>query len=349
MSHILAAAQLGRPVFRNAASRRTCAQAVRGEAGCWGQTFRSLLFWVALLAVAGGPRTASLAAPVQESGGRANGSLRAGEARTFSGIEFVWIPAGTFRMGSAASSEEISRRFGGEARFYGIEHPQHTVTLTKGYWLGRYPVLNEQWEPFIKATGYRTQAEREGWGLGYDRKIGHSNKTEGLTWREPGYPIQPRQPVVMVSWDDAQAFLRWLSGKGDGAYRLPTEAEWEYACRAGTTTAFNFGDDVARVGDYAWIGANSGYTTHLAGQKRPNAWGLYDMHGNVWDWCQDWLGDYPSGAVLDPAGGTSGEIRVIRGGSWHSPAGYCRSAMRRYYSPDSRNISLGFRVVREQK
>ena len=247
--------------------------------------------------------------------------LAGGEARTFSGIEFVWIPAGTFRMGSAASSEEISRRFGGKARFYGIEHPQHTVTLTKGYWLGRYPVLNEQWEPFIKATGYRTQAEREGWGLGYDRKIGHSNKTEGLTWREPGYPIQPRQPVVMVSWDDAQAFLRWLSGKGDGAYRLPTEAEWEYACRAGTTTAFNFGDDVARVGDYAWIGANSGYTTHLAGQKRPNAWGLYDMHGNVWDWCQDWLGDYPSGAVLDPAGGTSGEIRVIRGGSWHSPAG----------------------------
>ena len=180
------------------------------------------------------------------------------------------------------------------------------MTLTKGFWLGCYPVLNEQFEPFVKATGYRTEAEREGWGYGYDKKIGHSNKVNGLTWRNPGYTIEPGQPVVMVSWNDAQAYIQWLNGRGEGMYRLPTEAEWEYACRAGTTTAFSFGDDASRLGEYAWFGDNAGYTTHVAGQKKPNAWGVYDMHGNVWDWCQDWLGDYPSGAVVNPSGPGSG-------------------------------------------
>jgi formylglycine-generating enzyme required for sulfatase activity len=261
-------------------------------------------------------------------------------------IEFVWIPAGTFQMGSQPSSEAIARAYGGEARFFKVEHPQHQVTLTKGFWMGRYPVLNEQFEIFVKSTGYQTEAEREGWGLGYDKKIGHSNRVNGLTWRNPGYPIEPRQPVVMVSWNDAQAYIQWLNGRGEGMYRLPTEAEWEYACRAGSTTAFSFGDDASRLGEHAWWGENSGYTTHLAGQKKPNAWGVYDMHGNVWDWCQDWMGDYPSGAVVDPIGARSSQDRVLRGGSWHSPAVYCRSANRRTYSPESRNISLGFRLVR---
>ena len=273
-------------------------------------------------------------------------ALKPGTARSFSGIEFVWIPAGTFQMGSQPRSAAIVHAYGGEESLFKVEHPQHQVTLTKGFWLGRYPVLNEQFELFVKATGYRTEAEREGWGYGYDKKIGHSNKVNGLTWRNPGYTIELGQPVVMVSWNDAQAYLQWLNGRGKGRYRLPTEAEWEYACRAGSTTAFSFGDDASQLGEYAWFGDNAGYTTHLAGQKKPNAWGVYDMHGNVWDWCQDWLGDYPSGAVVNPSGPGSGQDRVLRGGSWHSPVVYCRSANRRYYGPQARNISLGFRLVR---
>ena len=249
-------------------------------------------------------------------------------------------------MGSQSRSVSIVHAYGGDEKLFRIEHPQHPVTLTKGFWLGRYPVLNEQFEPFVKATGYRTEAEREGWGYGYDQKMGHSNKVKGLTWRKPGYTIEPGQPVVMVSWNDALAFIQWLNGRGEGLYRLPTEAEWEYACRAGSTTAFSFGDDASRLGEYAWFGDNAGYTTHVAGEKKPNAWGVYDMHGNVWDWCQDWLGDYPSGAVVNPSGPSSGQVRVLRGGSWHSPVVYCRSANRRYYDPQARNISLGFRLVR---
>ncbi len=209
-------------------------------------------------------------------------------------------------MGSQASSEAIERFYGGEARFFGVEHPQHQVTLTQGFWLGCYPVLNEQFEAFVKATGYRTQAEQEGWGLGYDKKIGHSNKLNGLTWQHPGYKIKPRQPVVMVSWNDAQAYIRWLNGKGEGTYHLPAEAEWEYACRAGSTTAYSFGDDASQLGKYAWFSDNARNTTHLVGQKRPNAWGLYDMHGNVWEWCQDWMEDYPAGPVVDPMGPSFG-------------------------------------------
>jgi formylglycine-generating enzyme required for sulfatase activity len=299
-----------------------------------------------ILAMAAGAATRSAGGPAQSTAASETSALRAGEGRTFSGVQFVWIPAGTFQMGSQASPEAIERRYGGEARFYGVEHSPHQVTLTRGFWLGCYPVLNGQFEVFVKATAYRTEAERQGWGLGYDKKIGHSNKLNGLTWQHPSYTIAPGQPVVMVSWNDAQAYIQWLNGKGEGSYRLPTEAEWEYACRAGTTTAFSFGDDASQLGKYAWFADNAGYTTHVAGQKRPNAWGLYDMHGNVWDWCQDWMGDYPSGAVVDPTGPSSGQDRIMRGGSWHSPAAYCRSANRRIYSPDTRNISLGFRLVR---
>jgi formylglycine-generating enzyme required for sulfatase activity len=156
-------------------------------------------------------------------------------------------------------------------------------------------------------------------------------------------------PVEMVSWEDAVKFCRKLSAlpaeKAAGnVYRLPTEAEWEYACRAGTTTKYSFGDDESDLADYAWYGDNSGSKTHPAGVKQPNAWGLYDMHGNVWEWCQDWYGDYSSGAVRDPTGPSSGSSRVIRGGSWSFTAEFCRSASRDWYLPSSRNYSFGFRV-----
>ena len=132
---------------------------------------------------------------------------------------------------------------------------------------------------------------------------------------------------------DAVEFCRKLSAmpaeKTAGhVYRLPTEAEWEYACRSGTTTAYGFGDDASRLGDYGWFSGNSDSSTHPVGEKKPNAWGLYDMHGGVYEWCQDWYGDYPSGSATDPTGATSGSFRVLRGGGWSNGARYCRSAYR---------------------
>ena len=139
-------------------------------------------------------------------------------------------------------------------------------------------------------------------------------------------------PAANVNWHDAVEFCRKLSEKAGLEYRLPTEAEWEYACRAGTTTAYSLGDDASELGEYAWYSENPRDVgqeyAHIVGQKKPNPWGLYDMHGNVWEWCSDWHGDYPSGSVTDPAGPSSGSSRVGRGGSWLYEAGYCRSAHR---------------------
>ncbi len=156
-------------------------------------------------------------------------------------------------------------------------------------------------------------------------------------------------PVEKASWDDAVEFCRRLSDlpaeKAAGnVYRLPTEAEWEYACRAGTTTKYSFGDDESELGDYAWYGVNSDQKTHPVGSKKPNAWGLYDMHGNVFEWCQDRYGDYPSGSVTDPTGPAVGSYRVHRGGSWDGPAELCRSATRCGYGPSYRYFNYGFRV-----
>ena len=156
-------------------------------------------------------------------------------------------------------------------------------------------------------------------------------------------------PVENVSWDDAVEFCRRLSElpaeKAAGnVYRLPTEAEWEYACRAGTTTKYSFGDDESELRDHAWCSENSDVQTHRVGSKKPNAWGLYDMHGNVWEWCQDWHGDYPSVSVTDPSGVTSGSFRVFRGGGWGTAAEFCRSAQRALGEPSFPYPGGGFRV-----
>ena len=149
----------------------------------------------------------------------------------------------------------------------------------------------------------------------------------------------------MVSWNDAVRFCQWLSKKEDRTYELPTEAEWEYACRAGTTTAFSFGDDPKALGDYAWYDGNSGSHTHPVGEKKPNPWGLYDMHGNVWQWCADRYGPYQEGSIKDPKGADVGESRVFRGGSWGSQLRLCRSADRDGGNPDHRYGDGGFRIV----
>jgi formylglycine-generating enzyme required for sulfatase activity len=151
-----------------------------------------------------------------------------------------------------------------------------------------------------------------------------------------------------VSWDDVQEFIRWLNAKEGGArYRLPTEAEWEYVARAGTTTRWSFGDSESQLGRYAWYDGNAKRQTHPVGQLQPNPWGLYDMHGNVYEWVQDWYGKYASDTAVDPVGPSSGSVRVDRGGSWGSTARNCRSALRFLGVPGGRVDDLGFRLLRE--
>ena len=155
-------------------------------------------------------------------------------------------------------------------------------------------------------------------------------------------------PVEKISWIMAQEFISKLNQmEGLNKYRLPTEAEWEYACRAETTTAFSFGDEVDKLGEYAWYGDSSGGKTNPVGKRQPNAWGLYDMHGNVWEWCQDWYGDYPSGPITDPMGPSEGKARVLRGGSLDDDAWGLRSAIRRWYNPVFGYDDHGFRVARD--
>jgi formylglycine-generating enzyme required for sulfatase activity len=227
-------------------------------------------------------------------------------------MEMVWISSGEFTMGCPSS--ESSRD---------SDESQHRVTLTKGFWMGKHEVTEEVWE---KVMGSKSANSRG-----------------------------PANPVVHVSWNKCQAFIGKLNASVQGGgFRLPTEAEWEYACRAGTTTAFYYGDslDVTMAnfnGKYAYGSDSEGecrQTTMPVGAFRPNAWGIYDMHGNVWEWCQDWYGDYPTFAVSDPTGPTSGTYRVARGGDWKFNAGYCRSAKRDKRLPDGHWDILGFRLAR---
>ena len=191
---------------------------------------------------------------------------------------------------------------------------RHEVTLSKPFYMGVTDVTQAQYEAVIGAN--------------------------------PSYFKGPTNPVEQVSWNDATEFCKKLSEKTRRAVRLPTEAEWEYACRAGAKTHFCFGDADEGLGDYAWYSANSEQKTYPVGQKKPNAWGLYDVHGNVWQWCADWYGDYPKGAMTDPQGAASGSQRVLRGGSWGSTPDSCRAAFRYRSIPGSRNLDyFGFRVV----
>ena len=239
--------------------------------------------------------------------------LRAGTLQVFDGIEFVWIPAGEFRMGSTGR------------RAYSDEEPLTRVRITRGYWLGKYEVTQGQWEGVMGGNPSRFE------NCGEDC------------------------PVERVSWNDVQAFIRKLNGRSGGSrYRLPTEAEWEYGARSGTSTDTYAGDVTEPGGEdpvvnrIAWYDENSGGRTHRVGRKGPNAFGLHDMMGNVWEWVGDWYGDYPGGTVTDPVGPVSGSNRVLRGGSWGNYARNCRSAYRDWNSPGIRYGSLGFRLLRTE-
>ena len=196
------------------------------------------------------------------------------------------------------------------------ETPVHKVRISRPFYLGKHEVTQAQWEVVM--------GDNPSFFMGV-----------------------PDRSVEMVSWREVQTFIRKLNaGEGVSLYRLPTEAEWEYAARAGTTTAYSFGEDANRLSEYAWYkSSKSGLGAHLVGQKKPNPWGLYDMHGNVSEWVQDWYQDYPSEPVTDPTGPTKGAIRVFRGGSWLNDASYCRSAHRDHVAPDFSDRNLGFRVV----
>ncbi|MCP4104022.1 MAG: SUMF1/EgtB/PvdO family nonheme iron enzyme [Desulfobacteraceae bacterium] len=225
-------------------------------------------------------------------------------------MKFVYIKPSTFMMGSPESEK---------GRYY--DEIQHQVTLTKGFYMQTTEVTQGQW-----------------------KEVMGNNPS---SFKDCG----DNCPVENVSWNDVQDFIKKLNKKGEGVYRLPTEAEWEYAARAGSITAFVNGDitneecDDPKLDKIGWYCGNSGEKTHPVAQKQHNTWGLYDMHGNVWEWCQDTYNSYPSSAVTDPVN-TKGSYRVGRGGSWGNNAGYCRSAPRDYYSPDYRDSVLGFRLSR---
>jgi formylglycine-generating enzyme required for sulfatase activity len=271
------------------------------------------------------------------------------------GMKLMLIPPGEFDMGSSA--EQVARLVE-EAKAQnapsGIidqlrsEAPKHRVRITKPFWLSCHEVTRGQFRRFVDDRGYQTEAERDGKG-GFGFVNGQWVQDPRFVWNAaPGFSQTDDHPVVTVSWSDAVAFCEWLSQKERVKCHLPTEAQWEYACRAGTTTSWHCGDNETTLTEYAWFKANSGGTTHPVGQLRPNAWGLCDMHGNVWEWCQDWYGEDASGSVTDPSGPPLGSRRVDRGGRWDSPAAACRSACRTKSSPGSRDGRLGFRLAAVQ-
>ena len=224
-------------------------------------------------------------------------------------IEWAEIPAGTFIMGSPV--DELNRK---------ANEQQHEVSLS-AFKMSKYEITFAQYDRFCEATG-REKPDDEGWG-------------------------RKNRPVIHVSWHDAVAFADWMG------CRLPTEAEWEYACRAGTTTPFNTGDNLTT--NQANYNGNFPYNNNVKGEFvsqtltvgsfAPNAWGLYDMHGNVWEWCSDWYDEYPGTPQTNPTGPESGIFRVFRGGGWRNYAQLCRSAFRYNYFPEHNHFNIGFRLV----
>ena len=295
-----------------------------------------------------------------------------------SGFELVWIPAGTFTMGSP-ETEPLRDGWSDWAE------TQHDVTLTRGFWMGRHLVTQAQWELvmegnnngicaspsfFTEANGIppadgESDANRPVESISWYDVLVFSNRLSIMEGLSPAYEIQAAEGGRWTTNPDLWGTIenseeRWKAVRivaNSTGYRLPTEAQWEFACRANMVTAFNNGNNFDNpenpegfcnelLGTVAWFYTNSEGMTREVGQKAPNGWGLYDMHGNVWEWCWDWFGAYPEKAQTDPAGTASGTGRVQRGGSWAASAGILRSAQRSGANPSERSGDLGFRVVR---
>ena len=284
------------------------------------------------------------------------------------GMDFRLIRPGEFLMGNNESDSDMAQKFAKwesyPRSYFADEEPGHKVLITKPYFLGMYEVTVGQFRQFVTETTYVTDAEKNpegGYGFGAEKKRGGWS-TE-YTWRNPGFPQTDEHPVVDVSWRDASAFCRWLSQRDGKPYKLPTEAQWEYACRAGTATYFSFGDDVeqlTKVGNVpdqtvsaalpflkAAVSSNDGYLfTSPVGQFEPNPWGLYDMHGNVFEWTDEAFAMYRHSEISDPHMQHGDDAwRVFRGGCWLFPPPFCRSAARLWSSPSDGTCYVGFRVV----
>ena len=295
----------------------------------------------------------------QENAARSLESARQLETLTNSvGMEFSRIPAGEFVLGASDT-----KRFG---KFSASEGPAHRVRIEQPFWISRREVTVGEFRRFVEATGYRTEAERDGLGCnGLVLSTGTVEQRPEWIWSSPGFKQTDQHPVVCVSWNDARAYCRWLSEKEMHAYRLPTEAEWEYACRAGSQTLFSTGESVSSLRGFANAGDQSlrkqlplagrpaawhdGFAfTAPVGSFRPNAFGLFDMHGNVGEWCEDWFD--PQGYAAKSAAKRNPDStrrwRAIRGGSWFNTPTSCRSSGRHDGVPTARSTTNGFRVVR---
>lgn len=287
------------------------------------------------------------------------------------GMKLVLIPAGAFQMGAPLDD--------GEAMEW--EQPQHHVRITHPFYLGAHEVTRGQFRKFVDEASYSTDAEKDGrGGLGWNEQISKFQRHPRYTWRNAGFDQTDDHPVVNVSWNDAVAFASWLSRTERKTYRLPTEAEWEYACRAGTTTTYTCGDDpeaLAEVGNIDdatredfWrslpqfkgrsrdeiparlrtIAARDGFVfTAPVGHFKPNSFGLFDMHGNVVEWCSDWFSVdyYASLQAVEGSGPLTGSSRTTRGGSWDRGYDFARSANRNGEKPDARNYDTGFRLAED--
>ena len=297
------------------------------------------------------------------------------------GMAFVLVPAGEFPMGSDESPEALAKAYPGleKKRFLELsdEAPVHRVRITKAFYAGRFEVTVGQFRRFLKASGYQPESVADGTGgygynAAYDAEISASGDAfEGrdprYSWQNPGFAQTDDHPVVNITWNDAVAVAAWLSRTEGRHYRLPTEAEWEYACRAGSRTRYQNGDDplgqaqVANTFDISaapyWpryknqaLPASDGFAfTAPVGSFAPNAFGLYDMHGNAWEWVSDWYGEdyYAKSPIDDPKGPADAKVHVRRGGSWHTWSIYTRSAFRNWNTPETRYPLVGVRLVLE--
>jgi uncharacterized protein (TIGR02996 family) len=266
--------------------------------------------------------------------------------RTGMGQKLVPIPAGSFLMGSPEEEKDRDP-----------DETQHPVTITAPFYLGAGPVSVREFRTFMEDTGYQTEGEL-GLAIGWNQEEGRWERSGDYSWRNPGWTQSPDEPVVCLSWADAVMFVAWLSAKDNRTYRLPTEAEWEWACRAGSNTPWFFGTTLtpaqANIGPRTSTGSARrlsvvGQTT-IPGRYPANAFGLYDMHGNVWEWCSDWYGYgfYSQSRKRDPAGPEHGNGRVLRGGSWYNQARDCRCALRRCGHPSFSRYqdgNTGFRLA----
>ncbi len=256
------------------------------------------------------------------------------------GVKMILIPPGEFLMGSSDEQiapvlKEVAATHGQELadRIRSAEQPQHRVVLSKPFWMGATEVTIGQFRKFVEATKHQTHAEKV------------ATDAKSWTYLKPGYAVADESPAAAVTWDDANAYCRWLSQQERATYRLPTEAEWEFACRAGTTTAYYSGDQL--LDSHEWSIRNSDFKSHPVGAKQPNPFGLFDMHGNLSEWCRDRFDEkwYAQSPLTDPIGPVTGTAYVLRGGNWDYNS-FLRSAYRSGRTQDIFHYTIGLRVVR---